>query len=104
MAAAATLLSYFKSHADKVHAVQTADARLLAARRVLRWLADRPQVTAFTRRDVYQTLKRSLARPEDLEAPLGLLVAHGCLARVSQMTARSPGWQVNPAWLRLAGE
>ena len=80
-----------------------ADPRQEAARKVLAWIA-RKRCTSFTKRDCHRDLVRTFKDPNDLDAPLGMLVDRGYLRRQPepQTTGRgrrpSPGFDVNPKW------
>jgi hypothetical protein len=103
---AARLVAYFKSHARKVYAAMDADPTVAEARRILECLAAHSELNDFTRRDVYQHLRRQCQRPEALDAPLRLLLEHGYLrARLPERAAGQTGrsaihFEVNPRWDR----
>jgi hypothetical protein len=105
LAGASRLVAYFKSHARKVYAALDADPRLAAADRLRRWLIEHPAVSRFTRRDLYQRLRRAFRQSADLEAPLELLVDLHYLHRLPGEPARREAtcWVVNPLWARSAG-
>jgi hypothetical protein len=96
------LTAYFKAHARKVWGAVEADERLWAARRVLRWLAERPGVSELCRTDLYQSLRRTFVRPEALDGPLDLLTEHHYLERLPNQRPGRVGqrWRVNPLWRR----
>jgi hypothetical protein len=105
MEAAARLVAYFKSHARKVYAALDADPRVADAKRVLGCLADNPELDHFTRRDLYQHLRRYFKKPEALDPPLRLLVECGYLRPTTPERGGRPGpnperYQVNPRWGR----
>jgi hypothetical protein len=78
MRGAASLIAYYKAHARKVYALLNADLRVAAAGRVLRCLAANPDLgkEGFTRRDLYQHVRRYFKNPEALDGPLQLLAEH----------------------------
>jgi hypothetical protein len=108
MGRAVKLVAYFKSHARKAYAVMDADRGVAEARRVLACLARHPEMTQFTRRDLYQHLRRHFGRPDALDAPLKLLVEHGYLRVAGTGPApnkprpRTERYEVNPLWDRSA--
>jgi hypothetical protein len=103
------LVAYFKGHARKVHALMDADPRVADARRVLRCLATNPALAekGFSRRDLYQHLRRYFRSPEGLDAPLRLLVELRYLRSILPERGGRPGpnperFEVNPNWDRRA--
>jgi hypothetical protein len=94
--AAGRLVAWFQVQARKVHSILGTDARKSDALRILRWLAARPGVTLFTRRDVYMTMRKSVLRPSALDAPLALLVEHRYLSALRHGTTTR--YAVNPLW------
>src|SRR5262249_9464253 len=78
MEGAARLIEYYKGHARKVYALMDSDPRCADARRVLRCLAANRDFgrDSFTRRDLYQHLRRYFKAPDALDAPLKMLVEH----------------------------
>jgi hypothetical protein len=79
MNSAAELVAYFKGHARKVLFAMESDPKVVAAKHILDCLKRNPSLGDFSRRDLYQCLRRTLANPDDLDAPLALLVSHGYL-------------------------
>jgi hypothetical protein len=102
LGAAARLVGYFKSQARKVHAALDADPAAAGAARVLRWLAEHPQVSSFSRRDLHQRLRKTFFRPAELDGPLALLEELHYLSPLPG-EPRSPRWAVNPCWERRRG-
>src|SRR5262249_22502064 len=102
---AAQLVAYFKSHIRKVYAALDADPRIAEARKVLRCLERNPGLTpVFTRRDLYQHLRRSFKQPEALDAPLRLLTEYGYIQpelpeRVGPGRQAPGRYHVNPIWI-----
>jgi DNA primase len=101
---AAQLVAYFKSHVRKVYAALDADPRIAEARKVLRCLERNPDMTVFTRRDLYQHLRRQFKQPEALDAPLRLLAEYGYLQGATPERGGRPGpvperYMVNPIWI-----
>src|SRR5262245_58076614 len=63
MEGAARLMGYFKSHARKVYAALDADERVAAAKRILQTLAAHAEeMKTFSRRDLYQHVRRYFGR------------------------------------------
>jgi replicative DNA helicase len=94
---------YLIPHAKAAFAEMGADAMLEGAKRILRWIDDR-RVTAFTKRDLHQSLRGSFKRVEELDAPLNLLVDHGFVRKRSEEKPATAGrpqsatYDVNPLW------
>jgi hypothetical protein len=103
---AAKLVGYFKAHARKVYVTMDADPCVAGARSILDCLVRNPTLDRFTRRDLYQHLRRTFKRPDALDAPLKLLVDHQYLFAIApDRTPGKPGpcWEkfaVNPLWTR----
>ena len=103
---ASRLVDYLKGHARKVYAILDADPRVADARRVLRCLAENPDLleSSFTRRDIYQHLRKTFRTPESLDQPLTVLAEHRFLRAIPP--ARNNGrpglvpdrYEVNPLW------
>jgi hypothetical protein len=105
MGRAARLVHYFKSHARKVYTAMEADPRVAEARRVLRCLAVNADLNDFTRRDLYQHLRRHFKQPEALDAPLRLPAEYRYLRCTTPERAGRPGpnperYEVNSTWDR----
>jgi hypothetical protein len=100
------LVAYFKAHVRRVRSALEADPRVREADRVLSWLARRPTLAEFSRRDAYEDLRRSFKAPDALDRPLALLVQHAYLRPVAEEERRGPGrrptakFEVNPLWER----
>jgi hypothetical protein len=104
MGAAARLIDYFKSHARKLYAALDADPRIAQARKVLQCLARNPKMSTFTRRDLYQHLRKTFKKPEGLDAPLRLLVEYRYIRPVGGERQGRPGpaperYEISPVWL-----
>jgi hypothetical protein len=105
MNCAAELVAYFKGHIRKVYALMDADPQIGDARRVLACLARHKTLNQFTRRDVFQYLRRYFKRPEALDAPFRLLVEHQYLITMDDESQGKPGrkaerYLVNQLWDR----
>jgi hypothetical protein len=100
---ATRLVTYFQSHARKVHACVGADPRIPRAKTVLNWLR-REKLTEFTKRAAHYALSGTFKTAEDLEPPLALLTQHGFIRPRSQADRPGPGrkpspaYEVNPLW------
>jgi hypothetical protein len=95
---AARLVDYFKAHARKVYSALHSNPTLEGALRILEWLRRRPQVSRFTRSEVFQALRRRYEKVAQLDEPLALLVESGYLVEVPGGPPRH--WQANPHWQR----
>jgi hypothetical protein len=102
---AAKLVLYFGSHARKVLAAMAPDKRAVAARRVLLCVV-RNKLDDFTRTDLYRLMRGTFHQPEDLDAPLALLVSRlylRCCTPERPEGSRGPNpprYKVNPQWDR----
>jgi hypothetical protein len=82
-----------------------ADATAEKAKKILRWI-EHDGLDSFTRRDAHQSMRSTFRRPEELEAPLAVLVDRGFIRRrlapVREAAGRppSPAFDVNPLWTR----
>jgi replicative DNA helicase len=96
--AAARLGDYFTHHATAAFDHMGADPAVALARKVLGWL-QRTRTGHFNRRDAYQVLKRSVARPGDLDPALDVLEQHGWICRQPDPPRAGPGRRPSPAYL-----
>jgi hypothetical protein len=103
---AASLVSYFKSHARRVYAMMDADPRIAEAKKILAWIA-REGRDDFKRWEVHKDLesKGMFPDPDSMDRPLELLEKHGYIksrSEESQGTGRhpKPTYLVNPLWDR----
>src|SRR5262249_42471451 len=94
---AGQLVAYFQSQARKVYALMDADPRVAAARKVLRWVTREVRHT-FSKRDVYQDLKGTFPRVEDLDEPLALLVRHNYCRAQPEPERTGPGRRPSPVY------
>jgi Protein of unknown function (DUF3987) len=95
---AARLIDYFKGQARRLHGCLESDPGLAGAGRILAWLRRHPEAVCFSRRDLYQALRKSFLQPAALDAPLRLLVEHRYLSAIRVGTVTD--YQVNPLWDR----
>jgi len=96
---------YLIPHAKAAFAEMGADAVVLHAKAILRWL-DHKRVSSFTKREVHQAMKTKLKKAEELDNPLDLLSVHGFIrlrpdnSSVGPGRPPSPTYDVNPLWDR----
>jgi DNA polymerase-1 len=109
MTRAATLVSYFKSHARKVYATMDADPRLALARRLLRHVS-REGLALFTRREAYRAMRGPCKTVEDIDPVLAVLETHGFIRPVPPPAASRPGrkaslvYEIHPSALGQNGQ
>jgi hypothetical protein len=107
--AAAELVFYFGEHARRVHGACGSDPRLDGAKRILLWVRDHRR-TEFKRAELFDSLRRNpmFRKPEDLAAPLALLMTHNAIRTAHVPTERTAGrpptptYEVNPRALEGA--
>ena len=93
---------YLIPHARAAFAEMGADPGVDAAKKILRWIGQ-SNLSSFTRRDAHQAMRSTFRRPEELDAPLELLIDRGFIRhKPSQASGagrkRSPEFEVNPLW------
>jgi hypothetical protein len=97
---------YLLPHARAAFGAMGADPRFGAARKVLAHLVRHPEVTEFTRTDIWRPLRGSFPNPDELDTPLALLVTLNYLRlRTPDRPKGTPGpkpirYRVNPLWDR----
>jgi hypothetical protein len=97
---------YLLPHAKAAFGAMGADPKFGAARKVLAHLIRHPDVTEFTRTDVWRSLRGSFSDPNQLETPLALLVTLNYLRpRTPERLKGTPGpnpvrYRLNPLWDR----
>jgi hypothetical protein len=102
----ALLIDYFKCHFRKVMAVIGGNPVVEKATRILCSLVRNPELDDFTRRDLYRLVRGRFKRPEELDGPLGLLVAFNYLRAYTPQrdkAKRGPNptrYLINPEWDR----
>ncbi|MDP9366172.1 MAG: YfjI family protein, partial [Chloroflexota bacterium] len=103
-AAIALAERFLVPHALTAFGEMGADPALEEARVVLR-AVERWGEPEFSRRDLHQrSLKRRFERPDDLDRPLAILVAHGYVRPLPSPERAGPGrrpsdrYEVNPLW------
>ncbi len=100
------LVEYFDSHSRRCFGVGTHDARSRIARRLLNWLARKPDIKDFTKTKAFQQLKDNhITSTADLIPALGWLTDYGYLAPLGRPESTRSGpvaeaYTVNPAWDR----
>jgi hypothetical protein len=92
---------YFKTHVQAAFALMGADAKIGAARKI--WsVIQKHKLESFTKRDLWQKVRRSFGKVSQLEEVLNLLDELGYIRRLEivQREGRgqspSPSYQVNP--------
>jgi Protein of unknown function (DUF3987) len=95
---AVRLIDYFKGQARRLHGCLESDPAQAGARRILGWLRDHPEAVSFTRRDLYQSLRKTFRETSALDAPPRLLLEYGYLSAARGGTTVE--YQVNPLWQR----
>ena len=95
--------TYFRAHAVAVFAHMGGDPVIGNAQAILRWIADSPDRTTFTRRDAHRALAARFVRAADLDAPLALLEDYGWIRPQAAPPPRpeggrppSPRYEVHP--------
>jgi Protein of unknown function (DUF3987)/Toprim domain len=97
------LIAYFMNHAQKVHAALETDPKIADAKRILACLERNPELTDFTRADLFQHVRRYFKRQDALDKPLELLVDHRYLRSYLPDPTGRPGprserYVLNPLW------
>ncbi|MDQ6900676.1 MAG: YfjI family protein, partial [Candidatus Dormibacteraeota bacterium] len=97
---------YLIPHALAALDLMQADPNLTLARRVLHWILTK-QLTSFSRRDCFESMKGRVRRVEALDPILNILEAHGCVRRRVQEPRRrgrppAPVFDVNPLVAQFA--
>lgn len=96
---------YLIPHAKAAFAVMGTDPTAEKAKKILRWI-EHDGLDSFSRRDAHQSMRSTFRRPEELEAPLAVLVDREFIrkrfapAREAAGRPPSPAFDVNPLWLR----
>jgi hypothetical protein len=104
---AAQLVTYFHSHALKVHAALGSDKRAANARLLWKWIRYQPGDT-FSRRDAYRVMRYRVGSVDNLEPVLELLVKHGYI-RPKDAYRPGPGrrsevYDINPLAMGQKGQ
>jgi hypothetical protein len=101
MRRAATLIVYFKSHAQKCYAIMDADPQVSAARKILQWALSQ-DLQRFSKRDAHQALRGAFQTVADVQPALDTLVEHGLIRpeplpdRQGRGRKPSPGYEISP--------
>jgi replicative DNA helicase len=99
--AAIKLAPYWIAHAKAAFGLMGEDPAVMNAEAVLSWL-HREELETFTKRDAFNAHRSRFPRAEDADPALGLLEAHGWIARQSEPKRAgagrrpSPSYKVNP--------
>jgi replicative DNA helicase len=97
---------YLIPHALMAFDLMEADPNLTLARRVLHWILTK-ELTSFSRRDCFESMKGRVRRVEALDPILNVLEAHGYVRRRVQEPRRrgrppAPVFDVNPLVAKFA--
>jgi hypothetical protein len=97
---------YLVHHAVAAFDLMEADPNLTLARRILHWILAK-ELTSFSRRDCFESMKGRVRRVEALDPILSILEAHGCIRRRLQESRGrgrppAPVFDVNPLVARFA--
>ena len=87
---------YFASHAIAVFGVMGRDESVALAEHIIGTIK-RHNMQAFSRRDLHQQVRRRVEKPEELDAPLKILVDLNYLREVRQ-AANGPGRKPSPTY------
>ena len=104
MAEAISIGLYFRSHAVKAFSIMGRDDSAVFAEHILK-VVIKNGWKQFSKRDLYQVVRRRVDSPEKLDAPLKRLVDNGYLRRVERekrsRSGRNPSelFDVNPSVL-----
>jgi hypothetical protein len=103
MLGAIAIGEYLIPHAKAAFFEMGADPSIDSARRILRWVSSK-QISTFTRREAFNSLRGGIQKVDELDQPLQMLVNHGYIRGVSLEHNRpgrkpSPTYEVNPLWL-----
>lgn len=101
LTAALKLADYLIAHARAAFAEMDADPSVARARKALKWIADKTAMT-FTKRDLFEALKGSIPKADDLDPILKVLTDHAYIRPVEEEQRSGPGrkpsqrYDVNP--------
>lgn len=101
LAAALQLSTYLIAHAKQAFSEMGADPAIAGARRALRWITDK-NASIFTKRDLFEAMKGTVPKADDLDPILKLLTDHSYIRPVEADERPGPGrkpsqrYEVNP--------
>lgn len=101
LAAALKLTTYLTAHAKQAFSEMGADPAIASARKALRWITDK-NATVFTKRDLFEAMKGTVPKADDLDPILKLLTDHSYIRPVEADERPGPGrkpsqrYEVNP--------
>lgn len=101
LAAALRLAAYLIPHAAAAFSEMGSDPAVAGARRALRWL-DEKRASVFTKRDLFEGIKGSVSKADDLDPILKVLTDHVYIRPVEEDAKAGPGrkpsqrYEVNP--------
>jgi len=90
-------------HAKAAFFEMGADPAIDSARRILDWVSSE-QISEFTRREAFNSLRGGIQKVNELDKPLEILVNHGYIREVlrehkGRGRKPSPKYKINPLWL-----
>jgi len=81
---AGLLADYFAAGGRRVYACLGADPRQAKAKEVLSWLERRKGERVFRRAEAYRELRAHFEKPEQMDGPLDLLIAHRFIREIAE--------------------
>ncbi len=105
MLGAIAIGEYLSLHAKAAFFEMGTDPDIDLARRILNWVSSE-QVSEFSKTQVFNTLRGSIQKANELDEPLQILVNHGYVRNVPENRQGpgrkpSPKYEINPSWLAL---
>lgn len=97
LADAFRLSHYLIAHARAAFAEMGTDPAMAGARKVVAWLEDR-SIREFTKRDLYQAIKGTIPKADDLDPILKLLCDHGYIRLQVTEDRAGPGRKPSPRY------
>ncbi|KKK61734.1 hypothetical protein LCGC14_3011350, partial [marine sediment metagenome] len=103
MLGAIAIGEYLIPHAKAAFFEMGADPEIDSARRILDWVSSE-QISEFTRREAFNSLRGGIQKVAELDKPLEILINHGYIREVLQ-ERKGPGrkpsqkYKINPLWL-----
>jgi len=103
MLGAIAIGEYLMPHAKAAFFEMGADPAIDSARRILDWVSSE-QISEFTRREAFNSLRGGIQKVNELDKPLEILVNHGYIREVlrehkGRGRKPSPKYKINPLWL-----
>jgi replicative DNA helicase len=104
LGAALTLAHYLLAHARAAFQEMGSDPAIMHAKRALAWI-EKTEAVRFTKRELFEGIKRSTSKADDLDPVLKVLCDHGYIRpidtgeRAGRGQKPSPPYEVHPALL-----